>query len=109
VLIVVNRYSNDQKELLVETENMLGVRMAGLIPNDYETASEALHHGKPLAVMAPRTAIGQWYTRESQQLIDDGGTGNRKAAGSKASQTTSFLGRYLPSLGFEAKGKPSAV
>jgi len=108
VLIVVNRYSNDQKELLVETENMLGVRMAGLIPNDYETASEALHHGKPLTMMAPKTAIGQWYMRESQQLIADGAAGN-KAAGRKPSNTASFLGRYLPSLGFEAKGKPSAV
>jgi pilus assembly protein CpaE len=108
VLLVINRYSNDQKELLVETENMLGVRMAGLIPNDYETASEALHHGKPLAIMAPKTAIGQWYMRESQQLIADGAAGN-KAAGRKPNNTASFLGRYLPSLGFEAKGKPSAV
>ena len=108
VLIVVNRYSNDQKELLVETENMLGVRMAGLIPNDYETASEALHHGKPLTMMAPKTAIGQWYTRESQHLISDGAAGN-KAAGRKPGNAASFLSRYLPSLGFEAKGKPSAV
>ncbi len=29
--------------------------MAGLIPNDYETASEAIDHGKPLTIMASRT------------------------------------------------------
>ena len=34
---------------------MLAVRMAGLIPNDYGTASEAIDHGKPLTIMAART------------------------------------------------------
>ncbi len=53
--MVVNRYVNDQKELLKETEDMFGVRMAGLIPNDYGTASEAIDHGKPLTIMAART------------------------------------------------------
>ena len=33
---------------------MLGVRMAGLIPNDYGTASEAIDHGKPLTIMAAK-------------------------------------------------------
>ncbi len=109
VLVVVNRYANDQKDLLSETESMLGVRMAGLIPNDYGTASEAIDHGKPLTVMAARTTIGQWYLRGSDQLIggkaEANGTASRKEAGKKAS----FFGRYLPGLGLEMKGKPSAV
>ena len=71
VNVVVNRYVNDQKELLKETEDMWGVRMAGLIPNDYGTASEAIEHGKPLTIMASRTMIGQWYLKEANHLIGD--------------------------------------
>jgi pilus assembly protein CpaE len=109
LLVVVNRYTNDQKDLLSETENMLGLRMAGLIPNDYGTASEALDHGKPLTIMASRTTIGQWYLRGTDQLIGDKAAANGTAAGKEPSKTASFLGRYLPSFGLEMKGKPSVV
>ena len=105
VMVMVNRYTSDQKDLLSETEGMLAVRMAGLIPNDYGTASEAIDHGKPLTIMAARTSIGQWYLRGSNQLISGktGVSGIAKDPNSK----TSFFGRYLPSLGLELKGKPS--
>ncbi|MDE3041034.1 MAG: P-loop NTPase, partial [Nitrospirota bacterium] len=109
VLVVVNRYVNDQKELLSETEDMLGLRMAGLIPNDYPTASEALDHGKPLTIMASRTTIGQWYLRGTDQLIGDKAAVKGTAVGKEPSKTASFFGRYLPSFGLETKGKPSAV
>lgn len=109
VVMVVNRYSNDQKELLSETEDMLGIRMAGLIPNDYGTASEAVHHGKPLTIMAPRTTIGQWYLRGTDQLISDKAAAKGAAVVKEPSKTASFLGRYLPSFGSEMKGKPSVV
>ena len=71
VNVVVNRYVNDQRELLKETEDMWGVRITGLIPNDYGTASEAIEHGKPLTIMASRTMIGQWYLKEANHLIGD--------------------------------------
>ena len=105
VMVMVNRYTSDQKDLLSETEGMLAVRMAGLIPNDYGTASEAIDHGKPLTIMAARTSIGQWYLRGSNQLIS-GKTGVNGMAKDPNSKT-SFFGRYLPSLGLELKGKPS--
>ena len=105
VMVMVNRYTNDQKDLLVETEGMLAVRMAGLIPNDYGTASEALEHGKPLTIMAARTSISQWYLRGSNQLISGKATVNGMAK--DANNKTSFFGRYFPSLGLELKGKPS--
>jgi pilus assembly protein CpaE len=107
--VVVNRYVNDQKELLKETEEMLGVRMAGLIPNDYGTASEAINHGKPLTIMAARTAIGQWYLKGTDQLIGDKAAVNGAAAGKDSSKKTWFLGRYLASFGLETGGKPSVV
>jgi pilus assembly protein CpaE len=109
VVLVVNRYMNDQKELLTETERLLEMQVAGRIPDDHRTASEALNHGKPLTIMAPKTTIGQWYLREIDHLIAGNGSGNRTEAKSQSSNTTSFLSRYLPSLGFDAKGKPSAI
>jgi pilus assembly protein CpaE len=109
VLVVVNRYVNDQKDLLNETEDLLGLRMAGLIPNDYGTASEALDHGKPLTIMASRTTIGQWYLRGTDQLIGEKGAVNGASSGKEQSKSASFFGRYLPSFGLETKGKPSVV
>ena len=102
---MVNRYTSDQKDLLSETEGMLAVRMAGLIPNDYGTASEAIEHGKPLTIMAARTSISQWYLRGSNQLISGKATVNGMAK--DANNKTSFFGRYFQSLGLELKGKPS--
>lgn len=107
VNVVVNRYVNDQRELLKETEDMWGVRITGLIPNDYGTASEAIEHGKPLTLMASRTMIGQWYLKEANHLIGDIAAinGVRK----EPTKRTSFLGRYLPSFGLEAGGRPSII
>ena len=105
VMVMVNRYTSDQKDLLSETEGMLAVRMAGLIPNDYGTASEAIEHGKPLTIMAARTSISQWYLRGSNQLISGKATVNGMAK--DANNKTSFFGRYFPSLGLELKDKPS--
>lgn len=107
VTVVVNRYTNDQKDLLNETESMLAVRMTGLIPNDYGTASEAIDHGKPFTIMATRTSIGQWYLRGAGRLI--GEQASKNATPKDAGKITSFLGRYLPSLPLELKRKPSAV
>jgi pilus assembly protein CpaE len=109
VLVVVNRYVNDQKDLLSETESLLGLRMAGLIPNDFPTASEALDHGKPLTIMASRTTIGQWYLRGTDQLIGEKIAVNGTPSGKGQSKSASFFGRYLPSFGLETKGKPSVV
>ena len=109
VRVVVNRYVNDQKELLKETEDMLGVRMAGLIPNDYGTAREAIDHGKPLTTIAAKKPIGQWYLKGTDDLIGDKAAINGAAAGKESSKKTSFLGRYLPSLGLETGRKPSVV
>lgn len=109
VLVVVNRYHSDQREFLAEAEALLGVQMAGMIPNDYGTASEALDHGKPLTIMAARTTIGQWYLRGTNQLIRDKADISKTASAPEESKKTSFFGRYLPSFGLEIKGKPSVV
>jgi pilus assembly protein CpaE len=109
VLVVVNRYVNDQKGLLSETEDMFGLRMAGLIPNDYETASKALDHGKPLTIMSSRTTLGLWYLRRTDQLIGDKVAVNGTAVGKDRSKKASFFGLSLPSFRSDTKEKPSVV
>lgn len=107
--VIVNRYANDQKDLLTETEGLLGKPMAGLIPNDYGTASEAINHGKPLTVMASRTSIGQWYLRGTESLVGDTSLPGGAKPGKGAEKKSSFLGRCFSSLGLESGRKPSAV
>ena len=109
VAVVVNRYANDQKELLAETEDLLGMPMAGLIPNDYGTASEAINHGKPLTIMASRTSIGQWYLRGSEALVTDKSLAAGTESGKGLEKKSSFLGRCFSTLGLESGRKPSAV
>ena len=109
VVVVVNRYVNEQKELLSETEDMLGMRVAGLIPNDYETARDAIEHGKPLVTMASRSTIGQWYLGEADRLIVDKVSVNGTAAGKGQSKAAWFFGRCLSTLKLETRGKPSLV
>ncbi|HZN45089.1 MAG TPA: hypothetical protein VFB56_07150, partial [Nitrospiraceae bacterium] len=109
VVVVVNRYVNEQKELLRQTEDMLGVRVAGLIPNDYETAREAVEHGKPLAIMAARTPIGQWYLGGADLLMAEKVSGNGTAVGKGQSKAARFFGRCLSTLKLEPRGKPSVV
>jgi pilus assembly protein CpaE len=110
VSVVVNRYLNEQKELLKETEDLFGLRIVGLIPNDYETAREALEHGMPLTIMAARTTLGQWYSKGISQFIGDLAAINDTGARTESSKKkTSFIGRYLPSFGLETRRKPSVV
>jgi pilus assembly protein CpaE len=106
--LVVNRYEKDQKDLVAETEALLGMHMAGLIPNDYESASEAINHGKPLTVMVSRTPLAQWYLRGVGQLIGDQAEGTVASSKGQA-KGLSFLGRCFSSIGMEVGRKPSAV
>lgn len=109
IAVVVNRYANDQKELLAETEGLLGIPMNGLIPNDYGTASEAINHGKPLTIQASRTTVGQWYLRRSDALVADKPLAEWDKSSNGSEKKSSFLGRCFSSLGLEPNRKPSAV
>ena len=106
--VVVNRYENDQKDLVAETETLLGLQMAGLIPNDYESASEAINQGKPFTVMAARTPIAQWYLRGVEQLIGDPAAG-ATVLSQRSAKGQSFLGRYFANFRADVARKPSAV
>ena len=96
-MLIVNRYTNDQKELLTETEKMLEMQVAGLIPDDYRTASEALNHGKTCSrSWHRRQRVGQWYVREIDQLIAEKGAGNRAEAGRATEQNRVVLRSISP-------------
>ena len=109
VSVVVNRYANEHKELLSETEDVLSVRVAGLIPNDYETAREAIDHGKPLTMTASRTTIGQWYLGRADHLIAEKSPTRGTVAGKGQSKTAWLFDRCLSTLKLETRGKPSHV
>ena len=108
VALVVNRYEHDQKDLLEETEALLNFKISGLIPNDYGSASEAIQHGKPLTVVAPKTSIGQWYLREVGRFIDQPVESSVPSSKGQA-RSLSFLGRCFSNLGIEVGRKPSPV
>lgn len=108
IALVVNRYDKDQKDLVAESEALLGMPMAGLIPNDYPSASEAINHGKPLTVLASRTPLAQWYLRGVGQLIGEYAEGQADLS-KKSSKSLSFLGRCFSNIGIETGRKPSIV
>ncbi|MBX3350055.1 MAG: P-loop NTPase [Nitrospira sp.] len=108
IALVVNRYEKDQKDLVAEIEGLLGMHMAGLIPNDYESASEAINHGKPLTVMASKTSIAQWYQGGVGQLIGEQAK-DASASSKEEGKGLSFLGRCFSSIGVEARRKSSVV
>ncbi len=106
--LVVNRYEKDQKDLVAETETLFGIHMARLIPNDYETANEAIHHGKPLTIMASKTPIAQWYLREAEHLIGEH-AGSVVDSSRGQGKSLSFLGRCFSNIGMDVGRKPSVV
>ncbi len=104
ILLMVNRYSKEDEEILRHTEESLAHKMVGLIPNDYATVNQAIIHGKSLKAVAPKAAVTQWYLQQAADLA------KRHNRGSHLSEVEpekkgSFLARYLPSLGFDAKAK----
>jgi pilus assembly protein CpaE len=108
VTVIVNRYEKDQQELLRETEDMLHARIEGLIPNDFPTASEAIDHGKPVVMQAPKTALAQWFAQEAGRVIGDPAVsahGKVKATGKKVS----LFGLSIPTFGAGVKENRSAV
>jgi len=109
ISVVVNRYVKDQKDLLAEAETLLGIQMAGLIPNDYVTASEAMNHGKPLTIMASKTSIAQWYLRGSDHLVGDKPAAKKTGSNAAQDKKSSFLGRCFSSVKLEVGRKASVA
>ena len=67
-MLVINRYSTRDEELLRHTEATLKHMVAGLIPNDYTSTNRAINGGQPLSMLAPRAAITEWYLHQGAIL-----------------------------------------
>jgi pilus assembly protein CpaE len=108
VVVVINRYEKDQKDLLREAEGMLGARIDGLIPNDYPTTREAIDHGKPVVTLAPKTLIGQWFAQEVGRLIGDPSISDNNKMNSTGKKMSLF-GLSIPAYRSGIKENRSAV
>jgi pilus assembly protein CpaE len=105
IMLVVNRYSNRDGELLRHTEDTLKHKADGLIPNDYASTNRASNDGQPLTVVAPRAAITQWYLREGAAFGGNDQEDYHEVTDQKNTKRGSFFTRYLPGLGLDAKAK----
>ena len=105
IMLVVNRYSTRDEELLRHTEETLKHKADGLIPNDYVSTNRAINDGQPLTVMAPRAAITQWYLQQGAVFGGNDHEDRHEATDQKNTKRRSFFTRYLPGLGLDAKAK----
>ena len=108
VMVVVNRYEKDQKDLLREAEGTLGAPIDGLIPNDYPATREAIDHGKPVVTLAPKTVIGQWFAQEVGRLIGDPAILDTNMVNSTGKKVSLF-GLSIPTFRAGMKENRSAV
>jgi pilus assembly protein CpaE len=103
VSVVVNRFHQRDKELLRRTEASLGLKMTGLIPNDYATVDQAINSGKSLKAVAPKAAVTQWYLQQAAGLINRQNRCTVKQG--EPVKKGSFFSRCLPSLGLAVKAR----
>jgi pilus assembly protein CpaE len=103
VMLIVNRYSPRDEELLRHTEETLKHKVDGLIPNDFASTNRAINDGQPLTMLAPRAAITQWYLQQGEIFGGNDQENQHEATDQRNTKRGSFLARYLPGLGLDAK------
>ena len=59
--LVMNRYLSGEKDVLLETEEILKQKAHWLFPNDYPSVSHSVNSGQPLVETAPKSAVGKSY------------------------------------------------
>lgn len=105
IMLVVNRYSTRDEELLRHTEETLKHKIDGLIPNDYASTNRAGNDGQPLTMLAPRAAITHWYLQQGAVFGGDDHQDRHEATDQKKTKRGSLFTRYLPGLGLDGKAK----
>jgi len=104
IMLVVNRYSTRDEELLRHTEETLRLKADGLIPNDYTSTNRAINDGRPLTGVAPRAPITQWYLQQGA-VFSTSDQKDQHESTDKNAKKPSFFTRYLPGFGIDAKAK----
>ena len=59
--LIMNRYLPAEKDVLLETEEILKQKSHWLVPNDYPSVSHSVNSGKPLIETAPKSTVGKSY------------------------------------------------
>ncbi len=59
--LIMNRYLSGEKDVLLETEEILKQKAHWMVPNDYPSVSHSVNSGKPLIETAPKSAVGKSY------------------------------------------------
>jgi pilus assembly protein CpaE len=68
--LIMNRYLSGEKDVLVETEEILKQKSHWLFPNDYPSVSHSVNSGKPLIETAPKTSVGKSYMAFASSFDD---------------------------------------
>ncbi len=85
--LIMNRYLSGEKDVLVETEEILKQKAYWMVPNDYPSVSHSVNSGKPLIETAPKSAVGKSYMDFAHSFDEQP---------NKASGKTSVLGWLRP-------------
>lgn len=59
--LIMNRFLSGEKDVLMETEEILKQKAHWMIPNDYPSVSRSVNSGKPLIETAPKSSVGKSY------------------------------------------------
>jgi len=68
IKVVLNRYMKKNEISLRDAEEGIDQKIFWVIPNDYPTTMAAINNGKPLAQIAPRSAIAKTFAELAEQL-----------------------------------------
>lgn len=77
--LILNRFVQDDADLLTETEQALECPTFWRLPNDYRSASSAINTGRPLMSAMPRLPLSRSFAGLAAALMPDGasrGTGS---------------------------------
>ena len=78
--LIMNRYLSSEKDVLVETEEILKQKSHWLFPNDYPSVSHSVNSGKPLVETAPKTSVGKSYMAFASSFYDQGNKSQGKSS-----------------------------
>ncbi|MGB0910283.1 MAG: AAA family ATPase [Nitrospirales bacterium] len=68
--LAVTRYLPHEKDVLVETKEILKQEANWLLPNDYASSSNAINSGKPVVMIAPRSPLTKSYQQLAASFHD---------------------------------------
>ena len=81
IKVILNRYMKKNEISLKDAEKGIDQKMFWVIPNDYRTTMAAINNGKPLANIAPRSAIAKIFAELADELAPEEALSEKKRWG----------------------------